>query len=485
MKRGILILSCVALLMSDGAKGLVCVELPFRRVYATRRKVVVCSVEGVRDGIVELSKGETFRDDGVTAGATRVDFSRVAKPPALNGDVKGAAVVLMLGNSRSGRLGLVHFRDAWWRAENSGDGDGEWSVTGRYYMKGTFPGRTTALVRLVRDMKAGKAEFPDRIDRNYLGGPVEEIGRIPNAAGATLHFLEIDGKSGLELVVGGELGVYRFGGGRETNTTAEVGLGRVTAYCFASGDMDGDGTCDLLADRRLYRNVGGRFELVREFSLLGEPKTALFMDVNCDGAKEVVVVTDGGDVVAFSCTDGKRVPFALPRMAMAGKAAVLCPSDGGKAGLVTVGPHGMTWLSPGQPTNDFERMVGVNLNRYYTRYREGFVRPRVVPLDVNGDGRRDLIGASGKHAFLLVSRGYGCYFFVYNLEGLIRRNTGRDDFNLQGSFCAADLEGDRFHDLVVLTPRGQLLVLHNRPHGRHGRHNDTPPKGDHRSTRDE
>jgi tetratricopeptide (TPR) repeat protein len=121
----------------------------------------------------------------------------------------------------------------------------------------------------------------------------------------TCSWADYDGDGDLDLFLAGSgvfMAVYRNDGGKFTEATEAVGLGKVpSGYSLNLIDFDNDGRTDLYIalngwsgpmGNRLYRNIGGKFEDVTEKSGAGDPGSgfiSLWGDLDNDGDLDLAI----------------------------------------------------------------------------------------------------------------------------------------------------------------------------------------------------
>ena len=93
-----------------------------------------------------------------------------------------------------------------------------------------------------------------------------------------------------------------------------------------------------------------------------------------------------------------------------------------------------------------------------------------VPLDINGDGRKDLIVILDKGGPTLVNRGFGTFLLnplpTEALHASYDKEVPWKVVTPKTRFGAGDIHGDKFDDLLIVTEDGRLFELDNTPYER-------------------
>ena len=89
---------------------------------------------------------------------------------------------------------------------------------------------------------------------------------------------------------------------------------------------------------------------------------------------------------------------------------------------------------------------------------EGLKNATIRTLDVNGDGLDDALVIADELGFLLVNRGYGCYFAAEVPVRNLRESAG---FPITGKtpWTPARVTSAKYHDVVLLSPDGKLVCV--------------------------
>jgi hypothetical protein len=225
---------------------------------------------------------------------------------------------------------------------------------------------------------------------------------------------------------------------------------------LALGDLDGDGVPDLLAGvsrgGTLLAALGtgdGSFRGGEYFGLRGVPRALATADLDGDGKLDVVAVGEGvsGVNVLLGHGDGtfrgERAVLVQrsPRRVVAGD----LNGDGLADAVVTSADEGNdrydVYLA--NRAGSFRHASGGSLG-------PAFAGAQVALVDVNGDGKLDLLSADG--AVVMLGNGDGSF------QPLVRRSKT----HLYG-FVVGDVDADRKPDLLLLQPgsASALLLLGN------------------------
>ena len=262
---------------------------------------------------------------------------------------------------------------------------------------------------------------------------------LPETMGAGVAFFDFDGDGDQDLVFvngapwpwapagdrphdAGSALYLNDGAGRFSDATEASNLGRLTRGVYgmgvAAGDYDRDGNIDLfitaVGENRLLRNTGRGFEDVTSGAgVAGSPTEwstgAAFFDMDGDGDLDLFV----GNYVRWSQEIDLEVDFRLtgvgraygPPQTYEGRFPYLYRNDGGVFVDVTAGA-GLEVRNPA---------TGLPMGKALA----------VAPVDLNTDGRMDLVVANDTiRNFAFLNRGDGVFDEVGEIYGLAYDRNG-------------------------------------------------------------
>lgn len=412
------------LVWASPASAVIKLELTVAKMFQISKTVLTGTVDKLDTGrrvvdvnIADIAKGQS--------PGQRVRVQVVAPADLIHQIQPGQSAVLFLGGARSTSIAAVHLADTWLLAnEIPGSNQQAWQVmTTKDDARSSFPGRTAALARLVAELKAGRSPILDRVDQRFFRGRVRKLARLDVSQPAWMLPADFSGDGRPDLLVGTSAGPRLFvatANGFEDATQQWAAWGAVGGY-HAAGDVNGDGRLDLLLDDTLWLNTGHKFTGAKSrLSLLaGQALAAALIDVTGDKRPDAVLVTANGQCQVCENPGGGDQPCkARPVTSLwqGSPPAAAFVGDWGDAGqpqVMAVWPDRVIRFAIGEADAQpapLERLTGVDL-RKHRRYGAGLANLRAVPLDLNGDGRRDLFAVCDTGQFALVNRGFGTFLF--------------------------------------------------------------------------
>lgn len=112
------------------------------------------------------------------------------------------------------------------------------------------------------------------------------------------------------------------------------------------------------------------------------------------------------------------------------------------------------------PVDDFLRLTGDKATTFFPSLgKDGIKTALITGIDYNGDSRRDVLVVTEEAAIMMPNRGYGVFFVLPKVEDHLRVD-GKYPFPIDPGtkLTAADLDGDKKEELIVVTADGRVLV---------------------------
>ncbi len=423
--------------------------------------------------IVKVSKG------GFAGGKVELQFAGASD--YLDRIAVNQPVVIFSGL----RGALVHVGDNFLSAEPlTGDDALKLKVTKVDPIQWSFPGRTVALAHLVDEIASGHPTQLNLIEHVVWNGGVKEWGKVlSNADYIVASDLNGDGKAEVLIGNGKTTQLLINTGTRFNDETVKWGLRKARGKWAAFGDVNGSKRPDILIGTRLWLNKGDHFEAGRTLAFHDEANvlTVALIDCTGDGRPDGAFLMKNGDLQVFENPGNNRAEWKeipVKHLWSGGDEAMAAAfsadwGDTDKPCVMVARASGLTRyaLDPdGGPPAGLDRLTGNPLKAYNdaTQVMHWNVIA-TVPLDINGDGREDLVVILDTAGPTLVNRGFGTFFL-----NPMPTNALHDSYENEvpwkvtpkTRFGAGDIHGDKFDDLLIVTEDGRLFELDNTPYER-------------------
>lgn len=471
MFRGILpvVATAVALTVSP-APAVVKLEMTLGKTYKDSRAVVVGAVTAVRADarLIEVRLEKPLKGE-----SPKPQFRIQAVSPAdLIAQVQVGQPIVVMESQASQGMALVHVADSWYLAKAvPGTDPPVWRTAQAHEQaRASFPGRGTALVRLLEEIKAGKSPIADRYERKPFAGGVRQRGKLP-AKPDWMLAAPLRGEKAIDLIVGEKNSAAIFpatGSDFDFNQAIRATL-KPPAY-RAVGDTSGDGRPEVLLGSGLWSFDGKKLTAGPELALVGSPLAAAIVDVTGDQQPDVVAISSAGElVVCENPGPGKAVCCCRPAKTLwkGGEQPILANfgdwGDTGKPHLLVVFPNRIVRYAlddAGGPPAELDRLTGIDI-RKNPKYKDGLGCRFAAALDMDGDRRPDLLVLTSAGGLLLVNRGYGAFLLDQNLGPALSGLPFQPD--AATPWAAADLAGHGCDDLLLAGPDGTLYEADNGP----------------------
>ncbi len=467
------------------AAAVIKVELPVSRMYETAEVVLLATIERVQadNRVLDARVRDTLK------GRPMGERLRVqlAEPAGLIRQVHpGRPIVLFAGRSEGKWLAVVHLADTWLQAERIPNAEPPaWRVNQVRELSESFPGRTAALARMARCIKARRGDLLDKVERDFFCSGVRELARLDLPKASTLLAVDVDRDGKADLLVGSAQGVRLLlaGASGYADVTAKWGLARAGGPLAASGDADGDGRPDLLLGTTLWLNAGRTFTDAGAGLKLpadARPLAAALVDATGDKRPDAVVLLADGRLLAFGNPAQAGKPWrAMPVQALWKGGDVPAAAlfgdwaDTGVPHVMVVRDSGLTCYplqTSGEAPLGDERLIGRALGTYYKAQGGRLRNVLATAVEANGDKRPDIFLLAEGGASLLVNRGFEAFFVLLGSGTALTapdppgRALGLDR---PAALAAADVDGDGLEDLLVLTRDGRVCAAANAETRRH------------------
>jgi hypothetical protein len=404
-------------------------EMPVSKIYAGSKQVIVGKVAQVaaENRVVEAEVVPSEAAKGEPTGE-RIRVQIVQPESLIKRVAVGQPVIVFV--SRTGSTATVHLADTWLVARTIPNAQPPaWRVVQEADLALSFPGRTSDLVEILTGIKRNKPVLLEAFRDEAFRGGVKELAKLGISKPAFVAAADVNGDKKIDLLIGSGGGVKLLLGteGGFVDATEPWGLkaasdpsGVIRHGLFA--DFNGDGRPDLLINSMVWLNKGSQFV-----------------------ASGTAEIPSGGDLLAM----------AIGRWGGDGKLSVIAARKDG----ITL--HALNATSD---MADFHQMTGEKPEALRKAFPSGLKGVSIIAADFTGDSYTDCLILTEDGGLLLVSRGYGTFFINPDAAGRLRPGADRPlpfKFTPSLRFAAADLHGDGYAELLVLTEEGVLYEVEN------------------------
>ncbi len=331
------------------------------------------------------------------------------------------------------RNAALHLADTWLAPAKAGPST--FLVSAEKDLRQSYPGTTAALHRLVTGLKDGKYDMLNAVSPNSFKGSIKELGKLDAPGAHTLFAARLGSDKQSTLIAASATAAKSFSlapDGFHPATTPPPALTDVIAVAAAEFPI---GTTGAAARTFLSLKKDGTLTA-------GDP---------------AIPTTPGATPLKLWANDAPASCAAIGSFADQGKLAALVVRDT-DVFLYPIDPSADPKTAPAPL--DFLRLTGERLSTYF-KGDKPLAGASAAPLDVNGDGRMDLLIHTPQRDLLLINRGYGSFFINADIGKILVDPAGKPLLGDKTPWTAVDVDGDGNDDLLILSESGAVSALLN------------------------
>jgi hypothetical protein len=460
MKFRISFICLLSLTLLHSAFAVFPAKLPLPKMYETSATILVAKISKINPSnrlidadVIETLKGEKTEKLRIQLVSPEALFSHIRE---------GDPIVVCTARGRGAGDATIHLADtfllgrlkpetmpALWQIIQEQSND----------FKKTFPGTTNLLIEALREFKDQKPTFLNSADDRLFSEGAQALAQL-KITPTSLFSADLNSDQSPQLLISTPHGprIFSKSGESYEDTSANWSL-PPTGDLLAVGDLNGDSKPDLLIDNIPYLNQGTSFKPAPPLDL--PHKNQLAALTIADG--KLLTLSKSGQLSIGAETK------QLWKESQPPLAALIGPFDeNNKLAVIVAFENSLTRYSLDGRPSDFTRLTGEPLSSYL-KDSAGQFKPglKLIPLDANGDGRRDLLVLSEGSNFLLINRGFGAFFIspaaAQNALGQPGKPFPYASSATSSHWTAIDTRSDHHEDLLILTPDGALYRLGNPP----------------------
>ena len=466
MKIRIALICVLTFALARSAEAVFPAKLPLPKMYETSASVLVARVSKLTElnRVVDVEVTDAIKGD-------KTDKLRiqVVKPEGIFKQLReGDPIVICTSRGRGAGDATIHLADTFLLGRlKPQTSPPVWQIIDEQSndFKKTFPGTTPLLIEALRELKNQKPTFLNSADDRMFSEGAVDVAQLKITPTA-LFAADFNGDKLSELLVATAHGprIFTKNGESYEDITVKFSLPE-SGQLLAVGDLNGDSKLDLLIDKTPY--------LRQEMGF----KSAAPLDVPARNDLLAISIANGR---VFALTKGGRFSNgieskqlwnapAAPAGAQSQQSAIIGAFDtGDEVSAIVVDESSLIRYSLDGRASDFTRLTGEPLSSYLKSSGGKFKNPKLVSLDANGDGRRDLLVLSEGANFLLINRGFGAYFISPGAGSLALGSAPDKQFPFAAyatlsHWAAIETRPDHREDLLILTPDATLYRLGNPP----------------------
>jgi hypothetical protein len=419
----ILLGTAMALLAAD-ALAVIAVKLPVSQMYDGARTVIVGNVTKLnpQTGAVTASAKAL---KGATGDVLR--FKLEGFPAVVARLKEGSPFVLLTGTHPEDFA--LHLGDTWFLPEAKAEG--LYLVKQERDLKQSYPGTTAALMKIAQDRAAKKYNMLDQVTeqegKSMLHGGVKDLGKFDAAPFTSLQTIKALRGNRKSLIALGKDSMKFFAASDQGITPARPSLPAIPVadvIAVSVVDLTGTGAPVVVALKKtgqldLYQTPGNT-TATKTIHLWKDNTTAsaaAFGNFGEDEKPCVIVIKD--DNIERYSLDASSQPA------------------------------------------DFLRLTGERVSTYHKDKPNWLSGATAAPVDINGDGKTDVLINTIAGPMLLINRGYGAFFIDQDVAKILKTEAGQPLITEKSLWTAIDVDGDHLDDLLIINESGAAIAVMN------------------------
>lgn len=415
----------ILFLCAGSAHAVIAVKLPVSDIYDGSRTVIVGNVTKINaetGGVVASAKALK----GTLAGDT-VRFKIEKLPDVLSKLKEGSPFVLLTGEKPESYA--LNLADTWLLPVATEKIPNLYGVSSEKDLKQSYPGTSAALMKIVENRAAGKYDMLDKVTEQdsvaMFHGGIKDLGTFEAPGATALYTIKALRGNRKSLVASGASGLKFFAASDKGITSARASLPAIPM-------------ADVIA--------------------------VSVIDLTGTGAPVIATLKKSGELNLYE-TPGSPAATKTIQLWKEGNASAAAFGNFGEDDkpcvIVVKEDNILRYPLDGAAPADFLRMTGERISSYHHENPKWLAGATASPLDINGDGKTDMLINTPAGPMLLINRGYGAFFIDQDVAKVLKTSAGAPMISEKGLWTAIDIDGDGLDDLLIVNEAGAATAVMN------------------------